>query len=65
MSMDKKKFRAYFQAKEAQRSENNDIVVIGVFSSVCNVATTADLVMAEAELKKTVEKGTSYETCAL
>ena len=62
MSMDKKKFRAYFQAKEAQRSENNDVVVTGVFSSACNVATTADLVMAEAELKKTVEKGTSYET---
>ena len=29
MSVDKKKFRAYFQAKEAQRSENNDVVVTG------------------------------------
>ena len=54
--MDKKKFCAYFQAKEAQRSENNDVVVTGVFSSACNVATTADLVMTEAELKRQLKK---------
>ena len=68
VTMDKKKFRSYFEskkAKERSRSDqnDNDVIVTGYLSSASNVATPADLSLAEEELEKTiVHQKTKYQT---
>ena len=66
--MNKEKFRSYFLSKAAASSsnasagnQNDEVSITGVFSSATNIATPADISMAEDELAKSV-RPVKYET---
>ena len=63
--MDKVKFKAYFlkkaSAKQSDDQGEEDIFVTKVVCSAANVATNADVSMAENEIEKDVTKKVAYQ----